>query len=604
MQFDAAMHSVTSAQFQVDLWIKKKDIYTDKIYWRNDVNGKITYDRPGLHHYLPPNFAIPVPPRDLPEDIPLMTSSSEDSADEGWMLRYEERRRKKKEQDVLLKLALNSRADGDGSDSDSSSSTESRSLLTGQSTTSGVEGGMQQFLHVARQSMIAAASASTERASGIGFESSSVPLAEVATSDGAHVELSRISGQAFSVDGESAGGEKKESDEDSDSSSGSGDSGSEAESGATISKATSSVAQSAAPSQTSQSEAKSTARTLPPPVAADTRRSEVPDAGADMSQSVITFTGAADEAQAPAGAQFYGSALEVSQSQSQSLEHQDQQYFYDQSQKQQLQVYDPNEQYTQYWDEPSQQYLYWDNVNQQYQYWDEAQQQYLIYDAYEQAVVPAAGSAEGGAVDGDGQQQLVVPVSARSSVSTLPPLLLTERPQSGMSAGGKVLVQRPPRYDFRRKMAEFSVMFDENEEEYVGVPDSLTTTKLQEAVALARDYIKNNSLYLQRQQLLAIGGGQVKNQSRRKSAAADKKALAHQAIDLYAKPSNLGKKTVVIFMGYHFPHKTLSQCPFPQFTDDEAAIVKQKAFQEYEAAFKAIRKVTCMLCPRVVHYCH
>ena len=64
--FDAAMQAVKSAQFQVDLWIKNKDIYTDAIYWQNSVNGDITYDCPALHYYLPPNFIIPEIPKDLP----------------------------------------------------------------------------------------------------------------------------------------------------------------------------------------------------------------------------------------------------------------------------------------------------------------------------------------------------------------------------------------------------------------------------------------------------------------------------------------------------------------------------------------------------------
>ena len=108
---------------------------------------------------------------------------------------------------MLLKLALNSHAHGDSDDSSSSSSSsaESRSQQTGQSTASG---GMKQFLHVARQSMIAAASlsASTERAS-IGFESSTVPAEGVpegsgsagGAGSGGGVDLSRIGGQTFSV---------------------------------------------------------------------------------------------------------------------------------------------------------------------------------------------------------------------------------------------------------------------------------------------------------------------------------------------------------------------------------------------------------------------
>ena len=83
VQFDAAMQSVNSAQFQVDLWKKEVDVYTDRMYWRHSVSGKITFDRPGLQHYLPPNFSIPLPPEDLPPDVPLETSSSSSGGSDG-----------------------------------------------------------------------------------------------------------------------------------------------------------------------------------------------------------------------------------------------------------------------------------------------------------------------------------------------------------------------------------------------------------------------------------------------------------------------------------------------------------------------------------------
>jgi len=66
VQFDAAMQSVKSATFLVNLWEKSKDIYTDVMYWRNSVNGNITYDQPSIYYYLPPNFDIPQPPPNLP----------------------------------------------------------------------------------------------------------------------------------------------------------------------------------------------------------------------------------------------------------------------------------------------------------------------------------------------------------------------------------------------------------------------------------------------------------------------------------------------------------------------------------------------------------
>lgn len=38
--FDAAMASVTSAQQQVDMWLKCYDIYTDRPYWQHNFNGE------------------------------------------------------------------------------------------------------------------------------------------------------------------------------------------------------------------------------------------------------------------------------------------------------------------------------------------------------------------------------------------------------------------------------------------------------------------------------------------------------------------------------------------------------------------------------------
>ena len=58
-----------NANFLVDLWVKSKDIYSDVIYWRNSVNGNITYDQPSIYYYLPPNFDIPQPPPNLPAGL-------------------------------------------------------------------------------------------------------------------------------------------------------------------------------------------------------------------------------------------------------------------------------------------------------------------------------------------------------------------------------------------------------------------------------------------------------------------------------------------------------------------------------------------------------
>ncbi len=38
---------------QVDMWLMKKDIYTDRNYWQHKLTQLITFDKPGLQHYLP-----------------------------------------------------------------------------------------------------------------------------------------------------------------------------------------------------------------------------------------------------------------------------------------------------------------------------------------------------------------------------------------------------------------------------------------------------------------------------------------------------------------------------------------------------------------------
>jgi hypothetical protein len=57
--------------------------------------------------------------------------------------------------------------------------------------------------------------------------------------------------------------------------------------------------------------------------------------------------------------------------------------------------------------------------------------------------------------------------------------------------------------------------------------------------------MRTNSLYLLQNQLKAVGGGKSvsssKSSKKRGPGPADEKAGAHQAIDLYAKPSDLGR---------------------------------------------------------------
>jgi hypothetical protein len=78
--FDAMMASVTSAQIQVDLWIKGLDLFTDKPFWQHKYTNEISLEKPGVYHYLPPDFKIPVPPEDLPEGVTLDSTDEEAEA--------------------------------------------------------------------------------------------------------------------------------------------------------------------------------------------------------------------------------------------------------------------------------------------------------------------------------------------------------------------------------------------------------------------------------------------------------------------------------------------------------------------------------------------
>lgn len=79
--FHAAMESTQIAQSQVDLWQKCIDVYTDTPFWVHSVTKEKSIDRPGLEHYLPPSFEVPLPPRSLPEGFSLDTSSDESESD-------------------------------------------------------------------------------------------------------------------------------------------------------------------------------------------------------------------------------------------------------------------------------------------------------------------------------------------------------------------------------------------------------------------------------------------------------------------------------------------------------------------------------------------
>jgi len=87
------MESVRSAQLQVDMWIPQQDIYTDQLFWQHSLSNAITFEPPGLEHYLPSNFIIPDPPDPLPPDIPLASSSSSSDGDlDEWQRKYGQRR--------------------------------------------------------------------------------------------------------------------------------------------------------------------------------------------------------------------------------------------------------------------------------------------------------------------------------------------------------------------------------------------------------------------------------------------------------------------------------------------------------------------------------
>lgn len=78
--FNAAMESIRLAQAQVDLWKKCMDVYTDTPFWVHTQTEEKTIDRPGIEHYLPPDFKMALPPTPLPEGISMDTSSDESGA--------------------------------------------------------------------------------------------------------------------------------------------------------------------------------------------------------------------------------------------------------------------------------------------------------------------------------------------------------------------------------------------------------------------------------------------------------------------------------------------------------------------------------------------
>lgn len=100
-----------------------------------------------------------------------------------------------------------------------------------------------------------------------------------------------------------------------------------------------------------------------------------------------------------------------------------------------------------------------------------------------------------------------------------------------------------PKYGSNVKFNKINNFYDENEEIYVGVIGSKASIQLQESVNYATNYTKNNSQYLAAQAALAVGG----SKSSKKGGTTSQDAVAHQDIDLFAVPSNLGKYNIILF---------------------------------------------------------
>jgi hypothetical protein len=65
----------------VDLWQEQVDVYTDRIFFKHSITGVVTFDRPGLEHYLPATFSIPAVLPTATSILENMESSSDSSSD-------------------------------------------------------------------------------------------------------------------------------------------------------------------------------------------------------------------------------------------------------------------------------------------------------------------------------------------------------------------------------------------------------------------------------------------------------------------------------------------------------------------------------------------
>ena len=497
------MHSVTSAQFQVDLWIKNKDIYSDEMYWRNEVNGNITFDRPGVHHYLPPNFQIPIPPLDLPADVPLETSSSEDSEEEGWIQKYEAKRRKKREEQVLLELALNAKEEEkkktqEESESSSDSSVEANSAADGESNSEQRAREKRYREEALRGNRNVNSDAVNENENG------SVVVASGPPAEVNKEELSVRSGVSGNSGSSGASGSSGSSGSSSGSGSGSNSKGSHDG------------------SSTSASKRKTTGNSKSEVALTTIDNSVNDDNGSEMywdepSQLWVATTSSQQQSQ-------------LLSPQEQEAQQEQQKWYWDEA----LQQWTPATQAQEQqgvqlwlWDVVQQQWLPADNTPQQQQLtWDEStiqQQQLQLSGDTMQTQTQAEGLFE-------------VALQNAGDTASVDGTNSAESKSSGKLGHGK--------YTFRKLMDKYNYRFDENEEQYVGIMNSMASVKLQSAIELAREYMQNNKLYLSRNKSnndMKAAAGSSKSNKTTLRLDQDARTTSHQVIDLFAKPSNLGK---------------------------------------------------------------
>ena len=80
--FEAAMESVAIVAEHLEDWVRLEDIYTERPFWQNSKTGQVAMEKPGFEHYLPITFRVPSPPKGLPPDVPLSSSSEGEDKDD------------------------------------------------------------------------------------------------------------------------------------------------------------------------------------------------------------------------------------------------------------------------------------------------------------------------------------------------------------------------------------------------------------------------------------------------------------------------------------------------------------------------------------------